>query len=67
MLQRSARRSRMPYFTTTTIGFLYPGLTGGKYCKRHCVMTLSVIAVKALPERVKKVGQKHPQMFLTHK
>ena len=28
MLQRSARRSRMPYFTTTTVGFLYPGLTG---------------------------------------
>lgn len=43
------------------------GLNRGKYCKRHCVMTLSVIAVKALPERVKKVGQKHPQMFLTHK
>ena len=30
-------------------------------------MTLSIIAVKTLPERVKKVGQKHPQMFLTHK
>ena len=30
-------------------------------------MTLSVIAVKALPESVKKVGQKRPQTFLTHK
>ena len=63
MLQRSARRSRMPYFTTTTVGFLYPGLTSHgksiftqKDCraKQRTAVLFMLLSVYLLMERVPK-------------
>ena len=63
ILQRSARRSRMPYFTTTTVGFLYPGLTGhgkstftqkGLPCKTAHSSLFLLLSVYLLMERVPK-------------